>query len=486
MKLLTLVTGSNSKYFKHTIQLIDNISNIIKQNENINIVFYDLGLNTEELMYITTTYIDIIINNFDFSIYPEHVSLKLYNGFNCTYAWKPIIIHEVCEKYNNLVYWMDTRTLYTSFDNIIDILTKHCIYTPISDGNIQKWTYPSVIKLMNGEKYVNNNNRAAGVFGINYNIKWCKELMLEWKTLALKKEYISPTGSNRSNHRQDQSILSILYYKYIDLYKFKNISTAIDLKVHNSLELKYQNLDLNYLKNKVSIIIPSYNRHAYLLNTINSIKQQTYKNIEIIVINDCSTQDNYYNYNWEENNIKILHLKKNSKDIFGYVCAGYVRNQGINIATGKYIAFCDDDDIWFNNKLLLQIKAMYDTGCKMSSTDGLIGTGMYDCTKKYKLYNKEHYYNILQKIYSSKNSSLLLNGFPDIWTYKFLNIHNCMICSSVIIEKDILDQINNFKEIKPPGEDYNCWLRALKHTDSVYIDKSCFYYDASHGDGQHY
>jgi hypothetical protein len=61
-----------------------------------------------------------------------------------------------------------------------------------------------------------------------------------------------------------------------------------------------------------------------------------------------------------------------------------------------------------------------------------------------------------------------------------------MICSSVLIEKEILDKINNFKNKKPPGEDYDCWLRALEHTNSVYITDICFYYDLGHGYGQQY
>ena len=95
-------------------------------------------------------------------------------------------------------------------------------------------------------------------------------------------------------------------------------------------------------------------------------------------------------------------------------------------------------------------------------------------------------FHILQDIYSNKGSDLLLNGFPKIWNLEFLNIHNCMICSSVLIEKEILDLINNFKNMKPPGEDYDCWKRALEHTNSIYINDPCFYYDNGHGDGQNY
>jgi glycosyltransferase involved in cell wall biosynthesis len=237
---------------------------------------------------------------------------------------------------------------------------------------------------------------------------------------------------------------------------------------------------------KVSVIIPTYNRFKYLLNTIESVKNQTYNNIEIIVINDASTEKEYYDYNWEKNNIIIIHLKKNSKNIFGFACAAYVRNKGINISTGKYIAFCDDDDIWFPYKIETQIKAIKETGCKMSSTDGLFGNGIFDNHKIYKKYNSEHYYNILQNIYKSKGSNLLENGFPKIWDLNFLKIHNCIICSSVLVEKDLLNKIDNIPFLKNGEEDYACWLKLLEYTNNVYINDICFYYDGGHGDGQNY
>ena len=64
---------------------------------------------------------------------------------------------------------------------------------------------------------------------------------------------------------------------------------------------------------KVSVIIPTFNRFNYLLNAIQSVKEQTYKNLEIIVINDKSSQKEYNNYDWEVNNIKIIHLDQNTK-----------------------------------------------------------------------------------------------------------------------------------------------------------------------------
>lgn len=235
----------------------------------------------------------------------------------------------------------------------------------------------------------------------------------------------------------------------------------------------------------VSVIIPTYNRFHYLLNTIKSVQEQTYKNIEIIVVNDCSTQKEYYNYDWTASKVTIIHLHENSKTKFGFGCAGHVRNQGIKISNGKYIAFCDDDDIWFPNKVESQINAMKMHNCKMSSSDGYIGIGPFDKNKKYKKCLEEYYFEFLKKGYRMKGSNLLDNGFPTMWNLDFCSIHNCMICSSVIVEKEILDVVNNFQHLNH-GEDYDCWKRCLQHTNSVYVNDVLFYYDLGHGDGQNY
>jgi glycosyltransferase involved in cell wall biosynthesis len=200
-------------------------------------------------------------------------------------------------------------------------------------------------------------------------------------------------------------------------------------------------------------------------------------------VNDCSIEKEYYEYNWKENEIHIIHLEKNSKELFGYASAGYVRNKGIEKSSGKYIAFCDDDDIWFPRKIELQLNAMKKSGCKMSSTDGLFGKGVYDSSKSYQKYNAEYYFNDIKHIYKEKGIIFLDNKFPEIWNLEFINIHNSIICSSVLINKEILDIIGNMKCVKNGQEDYDYWLRALDHTNCVYVQDVCFYYDGGHGYG---
>ena len=232
----------------------------------------------------------------------------------------------------------------------------------------------------------------------------------------------------------------------------------------------------------VSVIIPTYNRFSFLLNTIASVHAQTYPAIEIIVVNDCSSEPDYYTYDWKTAGVTMIHLDKNSKECFGFACpGGYQRNFGMKIATGKYVAFCDDDDIWLPRKLDMQLAAMRESGCKMSSTDGFIGQGVYVPSRLYSRYNSEHYFATLNNIYNGALSA----GFPRTWTRDFLRVHNCVICSSVVIDREIINLTGDFVKARY-ADDYEYWMRVLQYTDSIYVPEPLIYYDNGHGNGQNY
>ena len=104
----------------------------------------------------------------------------------------------------------------------------------------------------------------------------------------------------------------------------------------------------------VSVIIPYYKSKKFIKKSVKSVLNQTYKNLEIIIIYDENTKKNL-NFIKQickiDKRIKLLINKKN-------IGAGYSRNNGIKHAKGKYIAFIDSDDTWTRNKLLLQINFM--------------------------------------------------------------------------------------------------------------------------------
>ncbi len=117
-------------------------------------------------------------------------------------------------------------------------------------------------------------------------------------------------------------------------------------------------------KELVSIVVPVYNSEKFIKETINSIKQQTYENWELLLVNDCSTDNSEKIINEQKNKdsrIKLISLEKNSG-------AAISRNTGIKEAKGKYIAFIDSDDLWKKDKLEKQIKFMEENDYEFTFT----------------------------------------------------------------------------------------------------------------------
>lgn len=108
------------------------------------------------------------------------------------------------------------------------------------------------------------------------------------------------------------------------------------------------------MKELISVVIPTYNREKIIKKCITSVLNQSYSNIEVIVVDDCS-EDNTIEIikTIKDDRIKVYKLDRNSG-----ACAA--RNFGINKSKGKYIAFQDSDDIWLENKLEQQYKYLLD------------------------------------------------------------------------------------------------------------------------------
>lgn len=102
----------------------------------------------------------------------------------------------------------------------------------------------------------------------------------------------------------------------------------------------------------VSIIMPSYNTASFISKTIESVLNQTYKNWELLIVDDCSTDDTDEIVS-KYNDKRIVYLKneKNSG-------AAISRNRALRNAKGKWISFLDSDDLWHPTKLEKQIKFM--------------------------------------------------------------------------------------------------------------------------------
>lgn len=116
------------------------------------------------------------------------------------------------------------------------------------------------------------------------------------------------------------------------------------------------------MKDLVSIVIPIYNAEKYICQTIESVLNQSYKNIELILVNDKS-EDNSKSVckKYIGKNVKWIDLKRNSG-------AALARNEGIKKAKGRFICFIDADDLWNREKISKQVNFMLRKDCAFSFT----------------------------------------------------------------------------------------------------------------------
>lgn len=223
---VTIVTAASGNHFKSVCQFLKSVP------ISFRMIFYDIGLTTEEASYLKTTF-NIIYRVFDFSKYPEHVNLSSPDAG--AYAWKPIIINEVYSESNtDVLLWCDSGNLLNSdIHECINIVRKNKIFSGRTSGTILDWTHPTVLMKLNiPSDMLHRSMRNAAFVGILCNDHITRTFVNEWYTHALDKDSILPPGADRSNHRHDQSILTYLYYKYnvpvIDYYIGHSIHNDID------------------------------------------------------------------------------------------------------------------------------------------------------------------------------------------------------------------------------------------------------------------
>lgn len=181
----------------------------------------------------------------------------------------------------------------------------------------------------------------------------------------------------------------------------------------------------------VSIIMPCYNSASTIARSIDSILSQTYRNWELLITNDCSSDNSVEiidSYMLEDHRIKLYTLSKNS----GVAAA---RNNSLNNATGHYIAFLDSDDTWLPKKLELQLAFMVENNYNFS-------------------------YTAYRKIDINDFSiSRPINVSTEGVNYSKLLKHNEIACLTVMLNKELL---NEKRMIKVGHEDFVFWLSILK------------------------
>lgn len=168
--------------------------------------------------------------------------------------------------------------------------------------------------------------------------------------------------------------------------------------------------NINVIDGLVSIIMPSWNTGKFITETIQSVINQTYTDWELLIVDDCST-DNTEEIvvSFKDDRIKYFHNKKNSG-------AALTRNRAMRKARGEWIAFLDSDDLWMPEKLEKQIAFMKKNGYTLSYTEyekideeskplNIYVSGPEKVNKR-KMYNYD-YIGQLTMMYSAKKYGLI-------------------------------------------------------------------------------
>lgn len=194
----------------------------------------------------------------------------------------------------------------------------------------------------------------------------------------------------------------------------------------------------------VSIIMPSYNTGKYIAESIRSVQQQTYENWELIIVDDCSTDNTneVVKPYLKDQRIRYLKNEKNSG-------AAVSRNRALREAEGRWIAFLDSDDLWMPEKLEKQVRFM-----------------------------EEHNYSFSYTNYSEMNENgetlgVMVTG-PDCITRSSMFNYCWPGCLTVMYDarKIGLIQIADIKK----NNDYAMWLKVCRKSDCWLLNENLAWY----------
>ena len=192
----------------------------------------------------------------------------------------------------------------------------------------------------------------------------------------------------------------------------------------------------------VSIIMPSYNTAKYIKNSVNSVLAQTYQNWELLIVEDCSTDNTMEVLStFDDERIKVFVNERNSG-------AALSRNFALRQAKGRWIAFLDSDDIWHPQKLEKQIAFMEQNGYAFTFTD--------------------------YRIRLNGEWLPYINTGPDVVNKR--KMYNYCYFSTITVMYDVnvigLIQIENLRK----NNDYAMWLKAIEKSKAYRLGECLSYY----------
>lgn len=214
----------------------------------------------------------------------------------------------------------------------------------------------------------------------------------------------------------------------------------------------------------VSVIIPSYNCESYIAETIDSVLNQTFRDLELIVVDDGSTDRTCEIVNSFRGPVRLV-TQTNAR-----VCAA--RNRGIDEAKGEFICLMDHDDYWFPDKLSSQIKLMHD-----HPEAGVVYTAFTrwhsDASGKFPD----------PASLSTISDSDYIDPEYSGWIYHQFLLDCWMLTSTSMIRKEVFDKCGTFDVNLPYSEDWELWLRISREYPFIKLSRATTLYRQHHAQG---
>lgn len=194
----------------------------------------------------------------------------------------------------------------------------------------------------------------------------------------------------------------------------------------------------------VSVVIPMYNRENTIRRAVESVLDQTYKNIEVIVVDDASTDRSVETVqSIHDDRIKIICLADNQG-------ANHARNVGIQAAIGEYIAFQDSDDEWFPTKLEIQVNY-------------LLENNLQAVFCPYYLIDE---YSVRQVPYKH-----VIDYMLDKSVHEVLRERNVIGTPTLLVHRKVIEHVGMFDEKLPRFQDYDLAIRISQKYDIGFVSQ---------------
>lgn len=195
----------------------------------------------------------------------------------------------------------------------------------------------------------------------------------------------------------------------------------------------------------ISVILPTYNRSTFLREAIDSVRRQSHRRWELLVIDDGSTDDTGRMLaRLDDPRLRVILLDHTDNP-------ARVRNAGLAVARGDYVAFLDDDDLWLNDKLAKQLDGLGRSGCRWG----------YTAFRRIDAMGKE------------LNDAGVLPWRPYRgWILEpLLRIEAVVPLPTVMVERTLLTEVGGFDEAFLDCEDYELWFR-LATRSAVHLEEA--------------